>query len=110
MFQNMGHELITVDFDARRTPSIVVDINIWQYWKDFPPRVFDVVACCPPCTEFSRAMTSRLRDLPKADRAVKTALDIVDYLQPTLWFLESPRTGVLKERKYMQGIPYVDVD
>ena len=55
-------------------------------------------------------MTSRPRDLPKADRAVKTALDNVDYPQPTLWFLGNPRPGVLNERGYMQGIPYVDVD
>ena len=109
-FMDIGYEVITVDFDGRRKPSIVADVTIWQYWKAFPPRYFDVVACCPPCTEFSRAMTSRPRDLPKADKAVKTALDIVDYLQPTLWFLENPRTGVLKDREYMQGIPYVDLD
>ena len=84
VFRKMGYEVITVDFDFRAKPSIIVDITIWQYWKAFPPRFFDVVACCPPCTEFSRAMTSRPRDLEKADRAVKAALDIVDYLQPTL--------------------------
>ena len=110
VFRDMGYEVITVDFDGRRKPSIVADVTIWQYWKAFPPRHFDVVACCPPCTEFSRAMTSRPRDLSKANKALKTALDIVDRLQPTLWFLENPRTGVLKDREYMQGIPYVDLD
>ena len=55
-------------------------------------------------------MTSRPRDLEKAEKAVKAALYIVGYLQPTLWFLENPRTGILKERPYMANIPFVDVD
>ena len=110
VFKDLGYEVISVDFDPKRNPTIVVDITIWQYWKAFQACYFDVVGCCPPCTEFSRAMTSRPRDLAKADGAVKAALEIVDYLQPLFWFLENARTGILKEREYMKRLPYVDVD
>ena len=42
VFRKMGYEVITVDFDFRAKPSIIVDITIWQYWKAFHPRFFDV--------------------------------------------------------------------
>jgi len=38
------------------------------------------------------------------------ALEIILYFQPRQWFLENPRTGFLKERWYMQNIPFIDVD
>ena len=66
--------------------------------------------CCSPCTEFSRAMTSRPRDLSRADKIVRTTLEIVEYLQPQLWFMENPRHGELANREYMKDIPYIDVD
>ena len=97
VFRGLGYDVISVDFDPRRGPSLVVDIGVWQYWRVFQPHYFDVVSCCPPCTEFSRAMTSRPRDLAKADRLVQAALEIVNYLQPDFWFLENPRTGELPE-------------
>ena len=69
-----------------------------------------MIACCPPCTEFSRALTTRPRRLEAADRLVQAALEIIDYLQPTFWFLENPRYGELRDRVYMKDIPFVDVD
>ena len=108
--QEKGFEVVTVDFNPRNKPSITVDIAVWQYWKVFQPQYFDVIACCPPCTEFSRAMTSRPRDFARADRMVKTSLEIIDYLQPDFWFLENPRHGELRDREYMRDIPYIDVD
>ena len=108
--QEKGFEVVTVDFNPRNKPSITVDIAVWQYWKVFQPQYFDVIACCPPCTEFSRAMTSRPRDFARADRMVKTSLESIDYLQPDFWFLENPRHGELRDREYMRDIPYIDVD
>jgi len=70
VFRSMGYQVVSVDFDARRKPSIVVDIAVWQYWKIFQPQFFDVIACCPPCTEFSRAINSQQRDFEKPNRLV----------------------------------------
>ena len=109
-FKAMGFEVFSVDIDPRNSPTITVDVTVWQYWKTFLPQFFDVVACCPPCTEFSRAMTSRPRDLSKADKIVKAALEVIGYLQPTFWFMENPRHGELANREYMQSLAYIDVD
>ena len=55
-------------------------------------------------------MTCRPRQLHHADRLVMKALEIVNYFQPDLWFLENPRKGLLRTREYMKGLPYVDID
>ena len=109
-FRGIGYEVVSVDVERRYEPDIIADIGTWPVWKFFPKGWFDVVGCCPPCTEYSRAMTSRPRDFEKADRLVKAALEVVDYLQPTLWFLENPRLGELRKRDFMTSIPFIDVD
>ena len=44
------------------------------------------------------------------DPIVKRTLEIINYLNPELWFLENPQTGFLKDREYMKDIPFYDVD
>jgi len=99
-----------VDIDARWNPDIQVDVLDWDYRSCFNPGDFHTVVASPPCTEFSTALTTRARELDKADLLAKKALEIIDYLQPSVWWLENPRNGLLKTREYMQGIPYLDVD
>jgi hypothetical protein len=41
---------------------------------------------------------------------VKAALEIVGYYQPTFWFMENPRRGLLPTRDFMKDIPFIDVD
>ena len=55
-------------------------------------------------------MTCRPRELAKADAIVERALDIIRYLEPRFWFVENPRTGMLKDRGILDGVTYVDVD
>ena len=76
----------------------------------FPPLCFDVIASSPPCTEYSRALTSRSRNLAAAVKIVLAALEIIGYSQPTFWFMENPQRGLLIDRDFMNGRPYVDVD
>ena len=85
-----------MDIDPTFNPDIRVDVLLWDYKAAFPPLYFDVIACGPPCTEFSQAKTVGYRDLPYADSLVLKALEIVNYFQPSFWFLENPRTGYLK--------------
>ena len=110
VFREQGWQVVSVDWDPKYQPTLIRDIGAWDYWLDFPPGHFDVVACSPPCTEFSSAMTRRARDLEYADHLVVTTLNIISYLQPDFWFLENPRGGLLKDRPYMGSYPYVDVD
>ena len=110
VFQARGYEVVTVDIDPTFKPTIQTDMLLWEYWLDFPPGHFDVVACSPPCTEFSQAMTRRARELDYADSLVLKGLEIIEYFPPRVWFLENPKTGLLPKRPYMKGLAYVDVD
>ena len=56
-------------------------------------------------TEYSLALTKRPRQLDKADQIVEKTLEIIEYFRPESWILENPRTGLLPNREYMQGIP-----
>ena len=60
--------VLSVDNDAVSDPTILADINTWQYKRDIDDflkqrRDNDIVACwsSPPCTAFSRANTTGVR-------------------------------------------------
>ena len=105
------HELcvLSVDIDEKFEPAIVADINRWDFEAAIGEflrgkRRADVVVvhASPPCTEFSRALTTRPRDLRAGNRNVKRALLIIDFVDPDFWFLENPATGLLKDQPCMR--------
>ena len=110
IFRDRGYVVVTVDIDPKYKADIQTDMLVWDYQGAFLPGHFDIIVCSPPCTEFSQAMTRRVRELDYADSLVQKALEIVHYFQPKFWYIENPQTGMLKNRSYMKGLPYVDVD
>ncbi len=103
----------SLDISSQNDPDIVVDVLNWDY-KQFSPGYFDVIWASPPCTEYSIAKNAwenrgHPRKLDLADSIVKKTLDIIDYLKPRLWFIENPRTGLLKSRYFMKDLPFYDV-
>tara|TARA_R110002110_G_scaffold182108_2_gene388523 strand:+ start:125 stop:502 length:378 start_codon:yes stop_codon:yes gene_type:complete len=46
----------------------------------------------------------------EGDKLVKRTLEIIDYFDPEVWFMENPQSGKLKDREYMKDIPFYDVD
>jgi hypothetical protein len=48
--------------------------------------------------------------LDHADQLVCKVLELIDYFQPKWWWIENPATGMLKDRPYMAGLQYVDID
>jgi hypothetical protein len=69
----------------------------------YPPGHFDVVWASPPCTEYSRALTTRPPRMEEADQRVLAALRVIKYLEPAYWYVENPE-GRLKERGIMQAL------
>ena len=50
------------------------------------------------------------RKMDHADQLVLKVLEVIDYFQPRWWWIENPSTGLLKDRPYMAGLPFVDLD
>lgn len=107
----------SVDIHPKYNPTTAVDILRWDYrsaLSDFlsPSRQGDMiwVHASPPCTEFSKAKSVGVRDLPLADSLVKRALRVIKFCgsasgpsQPFFWSLENP-VGLLRTRPYMQRL------
>ncbi|CAE7355311.1 unnamed protein product [Symbiodinium natans] len=107
-FRALGWEVTSLDLDPKAGASITADVCEWDA-SPYPPGHFDFVWASPVCTEFSRAMTRRPRDLEAGDRLVLRTLELIGQLRPRHWAIENPATGLLKTREYMQGLPFVDV-
>lgn len=103
----MGYEVVSVDRDMPATHQC--DIMNWDY-EQYEPKHFDVFWASPPCTEYSRALTTRPRDIEGANKIVQKTLDILEYFEPRYWMIENPQSGLLKNQIGMWGIPFKDID
>jgi site-specific DNA-cytosine methylase len=104
--------IVNVDINPEYNPTVCVDIVQWDY-TIYPPGHFDVVWASPPCEHFSClnfARPDKVPDIPLADSLVRKTLEIIEYFSPDRYFIENPQTGGLKDREYMRGIPFIDVD
>ena len=89
--------------------DINTDILNWDF-NVYEPKHFDVSWASPPCTEYSKALTTRARNISSANQTVLKTLEIIEYLNPTYFVLENPQTGLLKEQTFMYGMPCKDID
>ena len=94
----LGYRVVSVDNRTATEPTFCVDILTWRYWEFFRPGEFEVIGASPPCTEYSQAKTIMTRDLEGTDLLVKKAFEIIAYFNPKFWWVENPRSGLLKER------------
>ena len=97
----LGYDVISIDMDPKTHPSICVDVMNWRYNRKYPPKFFDVIAASVPCEAYSRARTTRERDMHQADLLVQRTLRIIRYFCPEIWWIENPRFGELRNRPFM---------
>lgn len=111
----------SVDIHPKYNPTTAIDILQWDYkpvlaefLAPIGPKDVVWVHGSPPCTEYSFAKTTGVRDLPLADGLVKRALRIIKYCKNIahasetsfFWTLENP-VGLLRNRKFMKRLqPY----
>lgn len=120
-FADRGHEVITLDYEARFNSTLTMDArafakNPWQYlppaWKP------DVVLLEPMCTRFSHGGSGtlathwaepppgrewpfygprwpRTKEAREACGLVLACLEIVRKLDPTYWWMENPKGGLV---------------
>ena len=111
----VGHrytEVVSLDINRRAEPTIVANILTWDYTV-YPPGYFHSIWASPPCNEYSLIRAS-IPNIPPnlllADSIVNRTIEIINYFNPTLWLMENPQSGKMKDRPMMEGIPYVDCD
>ncbi len=103
----LGWNAISVDLELTATHECdIMDFDYKQYPKDY----FSVIWASPPCTEYSQAKTRGKRDIEGANKLVLKALEIIDYFDPEVWFIENPQTGLLKNQYFMKDLFFVDGD
>jgi site-specific DNA-cytosine methylase len=127
-----GYEVISVDindYKGKYPPTHKVDILKFDY-KKYNKDDFDIIWASPPCVYYSILQNSwigrqrrdkegklytftkkHLEDNMKiSDEWVKKTLEIINYFNPRLWFMENPKTGRMKSRDFMKDLQYYDVD
>jgi len=126
--KKLGYEVISLDIDdynGKFIPTHKEDIMTWNY-KQYDKDYFDTLWASPPCVYYSALQRSwygiKKKDgsiftkekhqklMEIADSWVLKVFEIIEYFNLKNWYIENPRTGALKERQFMDFIPYIDVD
>jgi len=106
--KKLGWEVVSLDIDGRS--DITCDIIEWDYTDQEP---FDIIWASCPCDEYSCMNYCRPEKIPNiefANSLVLKTLEIIDYFNPTYWYIENPQTSTLKKQPFMKELPFVDFD
>ena len=96
-----------IEFDGINYPVSILDFDVSKV--PFKP---DIIWASPPCTGFSVAAIGRNWNhdkTPKTDSArlgillVEKTIEIINYYNPTYWFIENPR-GMLRKMPIMEQL------
>ena len=111
--ESLGYTVTTLDMNKSYKPDIIANVLDFDYKSHFKPGDFDVVWASPPCDTFSAARRSNIgrmvfNEMMTNERIVRDrealgvpllrrTQEIIEYLQPKMWFMENPYTGSMKD-------------
>ena len=104
--KELGYDVVSLDL---KNADINTDILQWNY-KQFKQNEFNIIWASPPCTEYSRAKPTGIRKTDYANSVVKKTIEIINYFNPSIWFIENPEAGLLKQQDFMTDFDYYDID
>lgn len=108
VFENAGYEVISLDYNKKFGATHTEDILNWNY-KEYPPYYFDTIWASPDCSTWTYATGGKYRTKLNiyglnnenqegatiGNNMVLKVIEILNYFQPSSWFIENPR-GFLK--------------
>ena len=103
----MGYDVTSLDWDSKSDVEICQDVLKFKYWEDFQKGDSDIVCARIPCEHYSLARTASPRNLSYANRLARKTLEIINYFQPSKWFIENPRYGLLRYQNLMRGLFFI---
>ena len=104
--KELGFDVVSLDL---KDANINTDILNWDY-KQFNRNNFKIIWASHPCVEYSIAKTTGVRKIDYANSIVKKTIEIINYFNPSVWFIENPQTGLLKHQEFMKDFDYFDLD
>ena len=110
-----GWEVTSLDLS---NADINIDILEWNY-KEYKKGYFDIIWASPPCATFSKLLDSHIGRGKSVESILynieniglpllKKTREIIDYFNPTYYYIENPQTGKMKN--YIKDLPYFDID
>ena len=88
--KSLGFNVISLDLKN-------ADINC-DIYKQFDKSHFSFIWASPPCTEYSRAKTTGIRNIEYANSIVLKTIEIIKYFNIKYFVIENPESGLLKIR------------
>ena len=104
--KSLGFNVISLEL---KNADINTDILEWDY-KQFDRNHFDFIWSSPPCTEYSRAKTTGIRNIEYANSIVLKTIEMIKYFNPKYFVIENPQTGLLKNQEFMDEFKFKDID
>lgn len=117
--ESIGIEVISVDISSQfHKPTHITDLMVWDY-TIYDKNHFDIVWASPPCRYFSSMQrfsgknskdpyTIMMNAEKKGMPLVRRCIEIIEYFNPSRWYIENPFLGCLKS--FLSDYHYIVVD